>query len=41
MKHADLEDDVFELDVDGRKLVVGHEALEGVLVERPRREGQA
>jgi DtxR family Mn-dependent transcriptional regulator len=38
MKHADLDDDVFELDVDGRRLVVGHEALEGVLVERPRRE---
>ena len=41
MKRADLEDDVFELEVDGRKLVVGHEALEGVLVERPRRETRA
>lgn len=41
MKRADLEDDVFELDVDGRRLVVGHEALEGVLVERPRRESHA
>lgn len=41
MKHADLEDDVFELDVEGRRLVVGHEALEGVLVEPARREGQA
>ncbi len=38
MRRADLEDDVFELDVDGRRLVVGHEALEGVLVERLQRE---
>jgi DtxR family Mn-dependent transcriptional regulator len=40
MTRADVEDDVFELEVEGRRLVVGHEALEGVLVERPRREAR-
>jgi DtxR family Mn-dependent transcriptional regulator len=38
MTRANVEDDVFELEVEGRRLVLGHEALEGVLVERPRRE---
>jgi DtxR family Mn-dependent transcriptional regulator len=37
MQRADIDDDVFELDVDGHRVVVGHEALEGVLVERPPR----
>ncbi len=39
MRRADRDDDVFELDVDGRRLVVGPEAREGVLVERSQRGG--
>jgi DtxR family Mn-dependent transcriptional regulator len=36
MRRADLEVDVFELEVDGRRIVAGHEGLDGVLVERRR-----
>ncbi len=41
MRAADADDDVYELDVNGHRLVVGHEAIEGVLVERARRESRA
>ena len=38
MREVRALDDVFEIDVDGRRLVTGSEGLDGVLVER-RREG--
>ncbi len=41
MRRADLDDDVFELEVGGRRMVVGHEALEGVFVEKAGREVRA
>jgi DtxR family Mn-dependent transcriptional regulator len=34
-------DDVFELDVEGRRMVTGSEGLEGVLVERKREKSHA
>lgn len=36
MCRADAEDGVFELEVEGRRLVTGREGLEGVLVQRAR-----
>ena len=41
MRRANDDDDVFELDVDGHRLVMGHGALDGILVEPARREGRA
>ena len=36
MREVNLEDDVFELEVAGRRLVAGSEGLDGVLVETRR-----
>ena len=36
MREVRALDDVFELEVEGRRLVTGSEGLDGVLVERPR-----
>jgi hypothetical protein len=38
MREVRALDDVFEVDVEGRRLVTGSEGLDGVLVERPRGE---
>jgi len=36
MREANLEDDVFEVEVAGRRIVAGSEGLDGILVERRR-----
>jgi Fe2+ transport system protein FeoA len=40
MREVRAMDDVFELEVAGRRLVTGSEGLEGVMVERPRTGGR-
>ncbi len=36
MRAARLDDDVFEVEVNGRRVTVGSEGLAGILIERPR-----
>jgi hypothetical protein len=36
MRAARLDDDVFEIEVNGRRAVVGSEGLAGILIERSR-----